>query len=122
MQSDCAYGWQVEHEKVRLLEQQKDDMQFSLEEKVRKVDAAHSQILQDTLAAYDQCALPSTSFALPPLSCFSTCCFALQHTSSVSLHGLMCYCLHPGCIYLHILVSVLPLIYQQRSDAMLSDW
>lgn len=46
--------WQVEQEKVRQLEQSKDDMQFSLEEKVRKVDAAHSKILQDTLAAYDQ--------------------------------------------------------------------
>ena len=45
---------QVEHERVRMLEQQKDDLQFSLEEKVRKVDAAHSKILQDTLAAYDQ--------------------------------------------------------------------
>lgn len=50
-ESPCG---QVEHERVRLLEQQKDDLQFSLEEKVRKVDAAHSKILQDTLAAYDQ--------------------------------------------------------------------
>ena len=50
----CVVALQVEHERVRLLEQQKDDMQFSLEEKVRKVDAAHSKILQDTLAAYDQ--------------------------------------------------------------------
>ncbi len=39
---------------MQQLEQAKDDLQFSLEEKVRKVDAAHSKILQDTLAAYDQ--------------------------------------------------------------------
>ncbi len=45
---------QVEHQRVQQLEQAKDDLQFSLEEKVRKVDAAHSKILQDTLAAYDQ--------------------------------------------------------------------
>ncbi|KAL3160819.1 WD repeat-containing protein 49 [Trebouxia sp. C0009 RCD-2024] len=55
-QLEAAYDtrFAVERERVRLLEQQKDDMQFSLEEKVRKVDAAHSKILQDTLAAYDQ--------------------------------------------------------------------
>ena len=45
---------QVEHERVRHTEQAKDDLQFSLEEKVRKVDAAHTKILQDTMAAYDQ--------------------------------------------------------------------
>ena len=45
---------QVEHQKVQLLEQAKDDLQYSLEEKIRKVDAAHSKILQDTLTAYDQ--------------------------------------------------------------------
>ena len=50
-QSACM---QVEHEKVRHTEQAKDDLQFSLEEKVRKVDAAHTRILQDTMAAYDQ--------------------------------------------------------------------
>lgn len=45
---------QVEHERVRHTEQAKDDLQFSLEEKVRKVDAAHTKILQDTMAAYDR--------------------------------------------------------------------
>lgn len=45
---------QVEHERVKHTERAKDDLQFSLEEKIRKVDAAHTKILQDTMAAYDQ--------------------------------------------------------------------
>ncbi|DBB08551.1 TPA: WD repeat-containing protein 49 [Trebouxia sp. C0006] len=55
-QLEAAYDnrFAVEHQRVQQLEQAKDDLQFSLEEKVRKVDAAHSKILQDTLAAYDQ--------------------------------------------------------------------
>ncbi|KAL0041539.1 hypothetical protein WJX79_006848 [Trebouxia sp. C0005] len=55
-QLEAAYDHRFagEHQRVQQLEQAKDDLQFSLEEKVRKVDAAHSKILQDTLAAYDQ--------------------------------------------------------------------
>ncbi len=45
---------QAQHDHTAAMRQQSDDARFQLEEKLRKVDMAHTQILQDAMNAYDR--------------------------------------------------------------------
>ena len=49
-----ALPLQAQHDHTAAMRQQSDDARFQLEEKLRKVDMAHTQILQDAMNAYDR--------------------------------------------------------------------
>ncbi|KAK9816472.1 hypothetical protein WJX72_000711 [[Myrmecia] bisecta] len=44
----------AEQERCKAIEAAKDDLQFSCDERIKKLDAAHAQILRDALVAYDK--------------------------------------------------------------------